>query len=389
MIGESNLKEIKYNWNSHLLIVEALGVLETENLPAIDQRNISNIRLVFGKLQQHLMSENLLDEVEDLELLIVSTARLDTFVLKGDHEKYAICISIGMVRAVWNVLLLSLCDVNIFPGYGGENKPCKIRHRISRRMLFGPSVIPVTPVPGRHMGNNKKEVRRYQDISPSRKELCELLFNLVIDYLLYHEAMHVTRDHFAFKKIVDQTDCINESGSAVLKNKMLRFLEVDADLTALEFFIPTNPEYQEFDSLSEFRKADFVFGLMFGNIILQQLFDFQEAEEGVNAQWKQDHPPPLVRSMLFNDLLYLFFTQKKLLPGEVVQDQLEKAWWESGRVAVKLGFKKGHWYGGEMKIIPASKYNKLIKEYNQFQQLIDDSHRTGSYRKIKRFIQRL
>lgn len=376
-----------YKWKDHKRIIEANGLVNTKSLEDVDLRNIAEAWTLFRKLRNHLLREELIDSRADVQLVFLSSNRIEAFALKGDPGKYAICLTIGMMRAIWNVLLLSLCDNKIFPNYGGEYGTYKVKRRISRRLVFGPAIIPAKNSQQHISG---KELRKYQDITPSRKELCELLFNVILDYLFYHEAMHITRDHFAFKSIYNSLDYISEA--EVSRNNMIKFfqfLEIDADIVALNFMLPTNPEISQFDRLTKFTQGDFVFGQMFSNIIIQQLFDFDDQVTSIRKQWKGDHPPPMIRSMLYDNLLYRFFVQQNLLPKEEVRDQQSKAWWEASRIAIKLGFPSGRWHGKTMDGISTLRVDKLINEFNSFQEIIERSHHSGKYTEIRKAIKSL
>jgi hypothetical protein len=358
-----------------------------KNLSHVDQSNIKNLKTIFKKLCNHLLREELIGSRKDIELLVLSTGKIYASVLKGDHGRYAICISIGMLRAIWNILLLSLCDNSIFPNYGGEYGKYKVKRRLNPKLVFGPAIIPAKN--SQQFVKSKKELQKYQDITSSRKELCEMLYSAILDYLLYHEAMHITRDHFTFKNIYNKMAYVSKAETLRKNTRFFQFLEIDADLTALNFLLPTNPEITQFDGLPKFRKGDFVFGQMFSNIILHQLFDFEQRAYSLENQWKGDHPPPLVRSMLYDNLLYQFFIQKKLLPKEEVRDQQSKAWWEASRIAIKLGFPKGRWHGKTVDGVPFKKFRKLIDGFNSFQLAIERANSFGSYNEIKKVINKL
>lgn len=377
-------KRNKHNWSINKLIQSAGGIVKTKHLSDVDRINISDLRRLFRELRLHLLREGLIGSPGDIELLITSAAKMYAFTVKGEHGGYAICISVGTLRAVWNTLLLTLCDNSTFPDYGGEKVTYKVKRRISRKLIFGPAVIPAED--SQQNIKDKKRLQQYQDITTSRKELCETMYNMMADYLLYHEAMHITRNHFNFIDICEKTTFINAADIFRQNNKLFQFFEVDADMVALNFVLPTHPETARFDRLEQDEKLDFVFFHMFNNIILHQLFDLEMMAEPVKEQWDYDHPPPMIRSILYDNLLYQFFIEKKLLPKKEVRDQQSKAWWEASRIAIKLGFPKGRWHGKGMKGVSFARIRRLITEFNQFQDVIGRALQSGSYEEFKEVV---
>jgi hypothetical protein len=94
----------------------------------------------------------------------------------------------------------------------------------------------------------------------------------------------------------------------------------------------------------------------------------------------------MIRSILYDNLLYQFFIEKKLLPKEEVRDQQSKAWWEASRIAIKLGFPKGRWHGKSMKGVSFARIRRLITEFNQFQDVIGRAIQSGSYEEFKEVV---
>jgi hypothetical protein len=373
-------------WKNHLRIKASGGIFRPVNLRNVDRSNIQDLRNLFKKLRSHLHKSELIDSLTDIELVLLANNKAEAFPLKCQN-KYAICISIGLVRAIWNILILSLCDHKIFPNYGGEYRAYKVRRKLSSQMVFGPSVTPAKNSQQYLKGTDRQ---LYQDITTSRKELCELLFNSIMDYLLYHEAMHITRDHLSFIHIFNNQDFIDEAKTSSTNDiNFFQFLEIDADIVSLQFMLPTNPELKNFNRLPEFNKEDFIFSQMFSNIIIQQLFDFNNEALSISSQWKQYHPPPVVRSILYDNLLHQFFLKNSQLSDDRIRTQQKKAWWEAGQIAKKLGFPLGRWHGKKTDSISFQRIHHFINQFNNFQDAIERSHQSGSYTEIKKLMKKL
>lgn len=368
------------NWADHPFVRIKGGVFPAGGASGIDRSNLEDTYAIFKKLQQHLADEEYMDKRSGISLVILNDAGLTAAPLQQGGS-YAIGISIGLLRAIWNLLLLTLCDPKIFPGYGGEPVNYRCKRRITKDMVFAPSITPAT--------NSQKfapraERAKYQDITGSRRELCETLFNAIVDYVLYHEAMHITRDHLSFIRLYNEQTYINESEMVRgINRKFFQFLEIDADIVALGFNLESHPEVAGFEELSAFDKGDFVFGQMFSCIILQQLFDLEMEMPPVGEQWKVNHPPPLIRAMLYDNLLRAFFTQRTSLSEAEIRNQQGKAWWEASRIAIKLGFPKGRWHGNHIEGIEPGLINDLIDEFNAFQDVIHRSHESGKYEELE------
>ncbi|MDF2190361.1 hypothetical protein [Paraflavitalea sp. CAU 1676] len=368
------------NWNTHFRIQQSGGILEESALPEIDANNIEDVKTLFSKLVQRLLNDELIDNADDIDLLLIDQQEIAAFVVKG-NQKHAICLSIGTIRAVWNLLLLSLADKETFLNYPGDDKvDYEVAQRFTKELLTGPSITPSL-----HYPHDFERPKVYQNITAERLEAVGLLYNAIIDYILHHEAMHITRQHPSYFNALNNETFIDETTIKQKALQVYQFFEIDADLAALGYNITSHPEFKEPAAITEFERKDFFFSELFCYVLVQQLFDLDTAKE-INSQLKACHPPPVFRAMFFSNLLRQYFRKYAIIAEEDIFDQQNKAWYESSRIAVKLGFPEGRWHGSHMNDVPFALIDQWVDEFNVFQEMIDIEDQAESLRQFKAYL---
>jgi len=355
------------SWKDHITIQQQGGLYDPASSSEFEQINTGIVRDLFDDLLLRMVADKYIERQDQVELLFINNHRIGAFVI-GDLDRYAICVSIGATRAIWNLLVLSLADPDILPGYPGDTD---IRYawpsRIADQTLLGPAVESSFDYDGKYP---RPSGIPEQHISRERLELCTLCYHWIVDYLLYHEAAHIIRDHLSFfsvyynEQVVDETQLFE--GKAL---HLMQLFELDADVHALDYVIQSNEELDQLDQLSISDFRGFFFIELFGYIMIQQLFDYEHNR--IADQLQLDHPPPVFRAIIWTNSLVKTFREVFGKDDTILKDEHNKAWYEASKIAAKLGFPEGRWRGDHMNDVPLSAVDDLVAQYENLATIID------------------
>lgn len=364
------------NWNDDIVVKSFGGILNQKALTKIDKSNIEELHKLFLAIRTCLLSDQFLDREDDIELVVLNDPGFLAFV-RPNRNKYAICISIGLTRAIWNLLLLTLCDKNTFQGYPGDDEiEYTIKESISKELLFAQTIIPSRKFPDADLG--------HQNITAQRLELCQNFYCSILDYILYHECMHIIRDHFTYFSFFGNDKKLDETVLKKRNIKLYQLLEADADLVALSYSLESHPEMQSLNILTHPEQTDFFFGFLFSYVIIQQLFDFVHYEKPKEIS---RYPEPVYRAVLCSNLLKEYFDDLFVIHSEDLDDQENKAWYEASLIAKKLGFPKGHWHGDEIADVSDDKVAEFVELYNDFGEIVANCNQSEVYHEFKLFME--
>lgn len=369
-------------WKDHITIQQQGGVYDPARSSAFEQINTGIVQDLFEQLRSRLVADDYLQRQDQVELIFLNNQRLAAFVIK-DGEQHAICISIGATRVIWNLLILSLADPDILPGYPGDSN---IRYtwpsHLDDQVLLGPVIEGSFDYDGQF--SHPAGVPE-QCITRERLELCTLFYHWIIDYLLYHEAAHITRDHLLFLSIYHNGDVVDETklfqGKAL---NLMQLFELDADVHALDYVIQSNEEVSNLDQLSVSEFRDFFFIELFGYILIQQLFDYEHKR--IADELQLDHPPPVFRAIVWTNALVKTFHEVFGKDQALLKDEHNKAWYEASKIATKLGFPEGRWRGDHMNDVPFPAVDELTAQYFALEKIISIPDVPESLRQFKDYL---
>lgn len=355
-------------WKDHITIQLQGGLYDPTSSSEFEQINTGIVRDLFDDLLLRMVADDYIERPDQVELLFINNHRIAAFVTR-DQDRYAICISIGATRAIWNLLVLSLADPDILPGYPGDTD---IRYawasHIADKTLLGPVVE-----------------SSFDHITRERLELCTLFYHWIIDYLLYHEAAHIIRDHLSFFSVYYDEQVIDETqffqGKAL---NMMQLFELDADIHALDYLIQSNEELDQLDELSKSDFRDFFFIELFGYIMIQQLFDYEHRR--IAEQLQLDHPPPVFRAIVWTNSLVRTFREVFGKDDAILKDEHNKAWYEASKIATKLGFPEGRWRGDQMNDVPSNAVDDLVAQYEKLATIIDITDPVESLQQFRSYL---
>lgn len=364
-------------WYGHPAILNAGGTFNRAGGNGADQRNIRWVGELFEDLLDHLRADGYLTDVSSLDLIFTAEERM-SISLARDRSAYAICASIGSIRAIWNLLVLSLCDPGILPGYPGDEEAMREGLKaIHKAMLFQGSL-------GRTISSPNAVRRLSLRITKNRHELCELLFKCIFDYILHHEVAHLIRNHMSMLHAFDNEDRINEADHVWRDEELYQLLELDADLHAMDYSMPHHPEFRMLHALPSQRIRDFILSQLFGYIIVQQLFDLEHRP--MSEALQKHHPPPVLRALIWSNSLIGTIKDLHVIGEKDLLDEQNKTWYEASKVASKLGFPEGRWRGSHMRDVPFNEMEVFIAKYRTFEAIIDQDNLSGNMNGFRRYM---
>jgi len=341
---------------------------------------IADLNEIFDLIRIRLTEDLFIKNKFAIDLRITNEDKFEIKVGPKSEDTYIIYISIGTIRSVWNLLILSLCDPGILDSYPEDDtiqyKPPTV---ITAELLYYSSILPAFGFPDDYRSTDG--IIR-QNITGARRELCEDLYNWIIDHLLYHEVMHIARDHFSYYDIYRNTG-ISEEKKMREENKFVRLLELDADMHALDYKIRTMPEFQHFKEMPVKEIRAYMFLEFFGYLIIQQLTDRQN--KPIAEQLEETHPPPVMRAICYDRFLRTIFIEHGLATAAIVTAESLYAWNEASKIAVKLGFPPGRWRDN-MDEVSFKILNSLTGEYKQLEQIIDHDNVAENHDLFNQFI---
>jgi hypothetical protein len=164
---------------------------------------------------------------------------------------------------------------------------------------------------------------------------------MIVEFAYLHEVAHAMRGHFAYlggRAARGSSFCLDEQA-----RRHGRYVELDADLHALEMWMDTTREAEDFPTTPTLLE-ELYFQRLFSAILLYQSLD----QGGLSAREHErlGHPAPIHRSMLLSRAMFSSGRTYFGLTAERLREVHSQAQSEASVAARCWRLTKDRWWGG-------------------------------------------
>jgi len=161
---------------------------------------------------------------------------------------------------------------------------------------------------------------------------------MMIEHAYLHEVAHAVRGHFGYQRARRPRSSLDEQSQT-----LSRYLELDADLQALDMWLAVTEEQGDFPK-SEELLFELYFQRIFTLLMIYQVLDVGNAT--IKRQQTQRHPPPIHRALMLEEAIDQTLPERYGLPRAMVPNVRHQAFWEASVAAKSARLVEDRWWGG-------------------------------------------
>jgi hypothetical protein len=161
---------------------------------------------------------------------------------------------------------------------------------------------------------------------------------MMIEHAYLHEFAHALRGHLLYRQRPKGRRQADERSNA-----LDRYLELDADLQALEMWLDITQAADDFPT-SETLLFDLHFQRVLTILLLFQVLDLDN--QSIRHFRRAGHPPPIHRAMALASAMRATMPRQYALSQTLLENVHHQAFYEASVAAQSAGLTKDRWWGG-------------------------------------------
>ena len=263
-------------------------------------------------------------------LVFIASEKANAWMVR-DSERYAVCVSIGLLEEIWRHCLIISALPDILTHEGRSQSPMGWTSLPMRAAIDAMDwrFIPAEVWP------------------EDRADHSHDLFCRSIDFILRHEIAHIQRGHLdLLKRAGIAQDSIDEMlalARAHTSKNPLYFMEFDADLISLDTILV---DADEAAPLKTWDADEAAFHLLRWNMALILVFmSFDHAGLANERHYQGSHPAPVHRAIRTTASLSAAVARECGLSEDRRMTCHDDAWAFGAMLARSLGAREGRWFG--------------------------------------------
>ena len=300
------------------------------------------------------------DQLERLTLVFVDNGDINMLATQA-IDRRSIIVDIELLTRLWHLLAVSLADSEFLGNLLESQAPGSSTQDI----VFDAYVTDSSWV-----------VSAPHQWSHERVNFLSTMFDVAIDFLIYHELAHHARAHLELvhedlgaNSIDEQENLHYNVATEEHGLNLLRFIEFDADHHALDLFMIALEERKPMEQYDEegSRTRAFVDSLCILCVFL--LFDLEYIS--ISESYEGTHPPAVHRAMRATNELVTTWAAMCDWTDQDRIDVHDEAWCAAARVAELLGMPEGRWHGESMSGMNADRLYTEETGFFEFSRRLD------------------
>jgi hypothetical protein len=354
-------------WANDEFVSSQGGILLEDDLTELEQLNWDILKELMGRAINKLNQTDLASELIGLNIHLINSSDINAFV-RVIEERKIIGLCRGLICQLWNLLVNVISHGSVLAEHFLDSpKIDEVEWQQFMQVQF---------LSLRNKEYTTPHIPNY--ITTDRLELTTQLYCCICDYIVYHELAHLVRDHPGFLKSQFSLSSIEEKQKKKYSSDVLHtlnMLEIDADLHGLDMQLRDDSELSDLKLKPISHRRRHLFMYLFPQLLVSQMFDIEHTP--ISKQLEQIHPPPVYRSIIYTLGLTDTYEDIADLSKEDTKDEHDKAWWEASVCAKLLNFPNGRWLGENMNDINFEVVNKIIRQYKEFEEILNDRNTIG------------
>lgn len=181
----------------------------------------------------------------------------------------------------------------------------------------------------------------------------------IVEHVYLHEMAHALRGHAVYR-MPDIGPCAMHD----LRDEPAHYLELDADLHALDMWVHITQHASDFPRRKTALLQDLYFQKLFTLLMLYQTLD--SPTRSLRRKMHQRHPPPIHRALLLSEMLLHVVPERYNMPRRIVENVHAQAWWEASVAARACGLMRNRWWGASSRRQGVRSYARMVNHYLRY-----------------------
>ena len=336
-------------WARDKIVQRHGGLIDPGYLDEFHRVTCGFVRRMFLQTMEVHSEDFFADQFERLTLFFIDNHSVNALALERENRR-GIGVHLGTVRQLWWLFYRAVSS-DIFLTQHFDSAPAKRETSLQSAMD--------DPI-WREKGAGR--------LPADRAELMFDLFLRAIDFFLYHEFAHHARGHLPYLREVIGMTVIDETANmSVLAgddNEVLRYIEFDADLDALDLLVTSLDRELPLGTWPDDEAGTEFYLHAVAMLGVFQLLDMDHAP--INRQYHGSHPAPVHRAMRATGALsraigdQVGWTDKRRI------EMHDKAWFAAADLASLAGMPPGRWHGDTTDLMDIDRLAKEEKAFFDF-----------------------
>lgn len=356
----TDLEDIERNWSywsKHRKVLNAGGLIDPGYLDEHHRIMCGWVTTLFYDALNEQSHQDYFDQFENLSLFFINNESANAFALETEEQR-GVGINLGFLRKLWFLVFRGVAGDDFIPHWFDSNP----------LMVHRPSDVEILQTP----------IWKQTDENPWPEDRLDTFYQIylrALNFLIYHELAHHARGHIPYVRTELGMDSIDEAMNIKphrgANSDTLRYIEFDADLTALDMILIGLANGNDTLNLDakEAEKHNFIEAIAI--ILVFQLLDAKHHD--IDVHYKTSHPAPVHRAMRLTSALVKTIGRDVGWSQEDQSEQHDLAWQEAAILAEKNSFPTGRWYGASTEgmasnflAVEEQKFIEFAKKLNHY-----------------------
>ncbi len=342
-------------WTEVRDVQRAGGLIDPGYLDEFHRMACGYVRHFFRSAISTHRKEYYADQFDGLSLFFINSPTPNAIALER-QQKRGVGVHLGAVRHLWWLFYRGV-STGQFLEHWFKSKPLGADISLEAAMAD-----PIWREPGAGR------------LPADRAETMFDLFLRALDFLVYHELAHHARGHLPYVQEIlglDKLDeALNASVSEGADKKILRLIEFDADVEALDMLLVALDHEIPVTSWPSEKAGTEFFLHAVAILAIFQLFDLDHTP--VSEQYRRSHPASVHRALRVTGALSRAIGRQVGWTEDVRIDQHDTAWYAASEVATLIGMPEGRWRGQHTKLMDLDRFAVEEESFIKFSKRLTD-----------------